>query len=98
MNILQMIEEVRANIRQKHMTGLQKKTLSNQLNMELREFARFQEIKSLAFAEGRLGLDDANLIYGFLGETPLTFNAQPVEVKVVLTIVFKYLLDEHLKK
>jgi hypothetical protein len=98
MNVMQMIERVREGIRQKHMTGRQKNELSQQLNMELHEFARFQELKSLAFAEGRLSLEEANIIYGFLGETPLTFNAQPVEVKMVLTLVFKNLLDERIKK
>lgn len=97
MNVLQMIETVKEGIRQKHMTGEQKKKLSEQLNMELSEYVRFQELKSLAFAEGRLSLEEANIIYGFLGDIPTTFNSQPVEVKIALTVVFKNLLDDHIK-
>lgn len=67
-------------------------TLHKQLDMEIGEYVRFQELKSLASVEGTLTLDEAQTVYGFLGNTPDHFNRQPVEVKVVLTEVFAKLL------
>jgi hypothetical protein len=67
-------------------------TLHKQLDMEVGEYVRFQELKSIASVEGKLSLDEAQTVYGFLGNTPDHFNRQPVEVKVVLTEVFAKLL------
>lgn len=66
--------------------------LHKQLDMEIGEYVRFQELKSLASVEGKLSLDEAQTVYEFLGNTPEHFNRQPVEVKVVLTEVFAKLL------
>jgi hypothetical protein len=60
--------------------------------MELGEYAKFQELKSHAFAMGKLTQEEAQTIYGLLGETPAHFNRQSIEVKVVLTQIFKELL------
>ena len=68
--------------------------LNKGLDMDLAEFARFQELKSLAMVEGRLTQDEAQTIYGLLGETPDHFNAQPVQVKSVLTQIFGELLEK----
>lgn len=61
-------------------------------DMALDEYCKFQELKSLAFAQGKITLDEANTLYGFLGEMPETFNSQPLAVKVVLTQFFVELL------
>jgi len=62
------------------------------LDMAFDEYCKFQELKSLASIEGKLSVDEAQLIYNYLGNTPDHFNRQPVEVKAVLTQIFSELL------
>ena len=61
------------------------------------EYCKFQELKSLASINGTLSLDEANLVYHYLGNTPAHFNRQPVEVKGVLTQIFLKLLKMRIK-
>lgn len=68
--------------------------MKSSLDMEVSEFCRFQELKSHAMLEGKLSQDEAQTIYGFLGETPDHFNGQPAAVKAVLTQIFAELLDK----
>lgn len=91
MTILDMIERARREI--ENAAPEQRERLGRELDMDILEHSRFQELKSLAYAEGKMSLDDAQAIYGLLGESPETFNRQPLEAKVVLTLVFKKLLD-----
>lgn len=63
------------------------------LDMGLGEFARFQELKSLAVATGKLTAAEGQYVYALLGETPSVFNGQPVAVKAVLTQLFRELLE-----
>lgn len=67
--------------------------LHRRLDMDAGEYCRFQELKSLAMLEGRLTQEEAQTIYGFLGNTTEHFNGQPVEVKTVLTMIFGELLE-----
>ena len=67
--------------------------LSRNLNMDVGEYCRFQQLKSLAFAGGKMMLEEAQTIYVYLGESVETFNVQPVAVKAVLTKVFEELLE-----
>jgi hypothetical protein len=71
--------------------------LDKGLDMDFAEFARFQELKSLAHMEGHLTLDEAQSVYSLLGETPDHFNRQPVEVKSVLTQIFGELLQKKVR-
>ena len=66
--------------------------LDRNLDMEVGEFCRFQELKSLAMLEGKLTQDEAQSVYALLGNTPEHFNGQPVAVKSVLTQIFGELL------
>ena len=66
--------------------------LDRSLDMEVSEFCRFQELKSLAMLEGRLTQDEAQSVYAMLGNTAEHFNRQPVAVKSVLTQIFGELL------
>ena len=76
-------------------TTLEKlKETSKKLDMDVGEYCSFQERKSLAFAEGKLTLDEANTVYGYLGNSPEHFNRQPVHVKYVLTSMFAELLTK----
>jgi hypothetical protein len=68
------------------------------LDMDLREYCRFQELKSLAVASNLLTLDEGQTVYAYLGESLDTFNTQPVEVKVVLTGLFKELLERSMRQ
>lgn len=61
-------------------------------DMALDEYCKFQEAKSLAFASGKITLVEASSIYGYMGETPETFNSQSLAVKVVLTQFFGELM------
>jgi hypothetical protein len=65
--------------------------MSKNMDMEVSEYCRFQTLKSAAVGT-KLTLDEANTIYGFLGNTPEHFNGQPIAVKWVLTEVFASLL------
>lgn len=68
------------------------------LDMSLEEFVRFQELKTLAVANGILTLEEGMTIYNSLGGTPEHFNDQPVHVKAVLTSFFKELLTIAIKQ
>lgn len=62
------------------------------LDLDVSEYCRFQELKSLAVANGTITLDEGNTIYAALGNDPSTFSAQPVHVKYVLNGFFTELL------
>ena len=66
---------------------------SSKLDMPLDEYCMFQQMKSLAVANGRLTTEEGMTIYNSMGESVETFNGQPVHVKVVLTGIFKELLS-----
>jgi hypothetical protein len=69
------------------------------LDMEFDEYVRFQEIKSLAVADGTLSLDEGMTIYNYLGESgPEKFNKAPVAAKVVLTNLFAELLNRSIRR
>ena len=70
--------------------------LHGSLDMGLEEYAKLQELKSLASSTGLLSVAEAITVYGFLGESVGTFNRQPVEVKSVLTQLFQELLKNQL--
>jgi hypothetical protein len=72
--------------------------LAGELNMDIAELARFQELKNIAMMEGRLTQEEAQTIYSLLGETPDHFNGQPVEVKSILTKIFGELLEKSVRK
>ena len=70
--------------------------LHPELDMQMDEYVRFQEYKSLAVADGTLSVDEGMTIYQSLGETPEHFNNQPIHVKSVLTSIFQELLTKQL--
>jgi hypothetical protein len=72
--------------------------LDTQLDMCLEEFMRFQELKSLAVVDETITVEEGQLVYGYLGESPERFNRQPLEVKVVLTSMFTELLTASIRK
>jgi hypothetical protein len=91
--IIASIAKTRTHITSLNLDQAQLDILNTQLNMSLNEYVLFQERKSLAFANGRLNLEEAQSVYAYLGETTNTFNKQPLEVKYVLTQLLKELLQ-----
>jgi hypothetical protein len=91
------IDKMRAQIRGRIESGLTTEAgveeTRKALDMDLMEFARFQELKSLASLDGPLTLEEGQYIYRLLGGTPSHFNRQDVATKAVLTQVFRELLQ-----
>ena len=69
---------------------------SSALNMEMGEYCRFQELKSLAVANGVLSVDEGMTVYRLLGELPSVFNSQPYAEKAALTNLFSELLTKEI--
>jgi hypothetical protein len=67
--------------------------LSKQV-MDISEYVKFQELKSLFCANGLLSLEEAQTIYGYLGNSVEHFNSQNVIVKSVLTKLFAEMLQK----
>ena len=63
------------------------------LDLTATEHARFQELKSVAFASGVLSLEEAQLLFRLLGASPASFNKRDVATKAVLTQTFQELLQ-----
>ena len=90
--ILTGIERANKAIAAKALPADKLTSMSTSLNMDVAEYCRFQQAKSIASCNGKLSLEEAQTVYGFLGNTPEYFNAQPLAVKWVLTEVFASLL------
>lgn len=86
------VARAKALIAQKGLPQSQLDTLHKTLDMGLDEYCLFQTHKSLASTNGILSLEEAQTVYMFLGESVDTFNNQPLEVKWVLSELFKELL------
>jgi predicted AAA+ superfamily ATPase len=95
--IAQAIIRTRTRIDQRLADGIitqkQLDDLSRTLDLPFNDYCRFQEMKSLAVLEKSLSLEEAQLVYHYLGNIPDQFNRQPVEVKSVLTQLFAELLQ-----
>ncbi len=70
--------------------------LSRTMDLSIEEHALFQERKAIAQMDGTLTLDEAQLIYFYLGNSVTVFNKQELAVKYVLTMLFKELLANRL--
>jgi hypothetical protein len=94
--IAKMRVQIQERIKQGITTEAKVEATRKSIGIDTGEFARFQELKSLAFAMDRLTLDDASLVFQLLGSTPNVFNAQDVATKAVLTRLFQELLQAQL--
>jgi len=65
---------------------------SRSLDITVGEFCQLQELKSHAMGT-LLSEEEAMTVYRALGESPETFNQQPVHIKAVLTKLFSELLQ-----
>lgn len=90
--ILVGIDRANATIEAKKFSPEKLAAMHKNMDMEIGEYCRFQTLKSLASTNGKLTLDEAQTVYGYLGNTPEHFNSQPLAVKWVLTEVFASLL------
>ena len=87
-----MKTQIENRVRDSLTTAQKVKETAKALDMETFEYVKFQEIKSLAVVQNVLTPEEGQTVYALLGNTSSTFNKQPVEVKVVLTNLFKELL------
>ena len=71
-------------------------SLDRTLDMDLFEYVRFQDLKSIAVSDQTLTLDEGNTVYAHLGETPETFNGRSVAIKITLTELFRELLTRQM--
>jgi len=78
------IEKAKAVIAQNGLSPEKLAEASKKMDLELREYCDFQELKSVASQTGVLTLDEATTVYGYLGNTPEHYNNQPIHVKWVL--------------
>jgi hypothetical protein len=62
------------------------------LNINVLELCKFQELKSLAYTQGVLNLDEANYVYNLLGNSPTTFNSRTLAEKTIVTKLMQELL------
>ncbi len=72
--------------------------ISKTFSLDFEEYAKLQELKSTAAMHGILTQEEAQQVYGYLGNTPEHYNRQPVEIKVALTKLFSELLALRLAK
>lgn len=68
-----------------HMPAEKQEEMSRKLDLTFQEHFAFQDAQAAAHAGGRISLDVANTLYTALGGTHTVFNAQPLEVKIVVT-------------
>jgi hypothetical protein len=96
--VIEKIEQMKARIASRLQAGIITKEQVDQahknFDMEMDEYVRLQQLKSLAVISGVLTQEEGNTVYSFLGEVPSTFNRQPIEVKVVLTKMLAELLEK----
>lgn len=90
------IDRMKGQITQRVALGLttedRVESMRKSIDMNLAEFAKLQELKSLASVNGTLTLNEAQYVYALLGNTPDHFNRQDAATKAVLTQLFQELL------
>lgn len=84
-------EQIKARLASGAISEAQVERARMELDFALPEYVAFQNLKSLAATDGKLSLDEAQMVYRYLGETPDTFNNQPIAIKRVLSEVFTML-------
>ncbi len=94
--ILASILQVRN--RQSTVSKEQLEQFSKDCNMNMEEYSMLQNYKSIASTNGTLTLEEAQYVYGLMGETLSTFNNQPFAEKYVLTKLLQELMAQQLKR
>ena len=77
-------------------TEAQITAMGKSLDLNLEEFAHFQNVKSLATVSGDLTAEEGMSVYSCLGGTPSVFNKQRPAVKYVLTQLFAELMKKRI--
>jgi hypothetical protein len=94
--IQKMADQIQERINLGMTTEARVEATRKSLDMGMEEFVRFQELKSLAVIENKMTLDEGQLLYSLLGETPEHFNKQGAATKAVLTQIFQELLSSRI--
>jgi predicted type IV restriction endonuclease len=85
LNMTKIREAVeRTEIKVKTLSESEKQRLEKSLELTTRELCAYQEIKSIAQAEGKIDLETALFIYNSLG----TWNDTKLSYKIILTQLF----------
>ena len=92
-SITRMRKQIDGRIRDGLTTAAKVEDARRALDIDPADYARFQELKSLAFVNGLLTDEEAQFVYRLLGVVPATFNDQDVAIKSVLTQLFKELME-----
>ncbi len=90
--IISAVERMEKQIESKNLPAEKLTQVGKSLDMDVGEYCKFQEIKSCAYLESKLTLEEANTVYAYLGNTVEQFNSQALAVKAVLTKLFSELL------
>ena len=94
--VTRAIQKLRAHMQQrlkdKMTTKAEIEKSRKGLDMQMDEFCKFQELKSVAFLHRVITEAEAQTIYVLLGNQPSVFNGQPFEEKYVLTKMFQEML------
>jgi hypothetical protein len=93
-----MIEKLQNKLMTDNPSLEKQETASKGLDLTFAEHTRFQEMKSLAQLQGKLSLDEANVIYRYLGPSPDTFNSQALAAKLALSLLIGELITETAKE
>jgi hypothetical protein len=94
--IARMEEQVQCRINAGIVTAGQVEATRRKLDMDITEYVKFQELKSLASVNGKLTPEEAQTVYMYLGNTPSAFNANSAACKAVLTKIFAELLEANI--
>ena len=70
--------------------------IGREMDLDFDEYVQFQDLKSIAVMDGTLTVDEAQYVFCCLGTYPDSFNRRSVAIKVVLTGLFKELLEKHM--
>lgn len=92
-SIRKMRVQIEERIESGKTTALLVEQTRKNLDIDCLDHAVYQELKSLALTHEKLTQSEAQTVYNLLGECHETFNKQPVEVKIVLTIILGELLE-----
>lgn len=92
------IATTRAIIEAKEYSPEKIEAMSRSLDIELEEYAHYQEAKALAQAAGRITHDEALTLYAALGRGPSSFNARHLAVKAAVIRSIAEIMGVHREK
>lgn len=93
-SVLKLENQMKDRLEKNITTQEEVDNLRKSLDMDISEYVKFQELKSLFCVNGLLSTEEAQTIYSLLGNSVEHFNKQNVIVKSVLTKIFAEMLQK----